>query len=169
MRCSRLPFPQVAAQLMLKHSALAIIPPNATITKAKNISMGAGLQMQTAASEELLAGAWSVLPIDGGCVGRCGGAEPGLPAATEDVLWRQRLPASASAPPQPTPTLRPSAGIIAKQPALLAVAPAALRPHAAAVLELAAVYEFYTLDWLQQQAKEQQKGRPASFATIHGQ
>jgi hypothetical protein len=59
------------------------------------------------------------------------------------------------------------AGIIAKQPALLAVAPAALRPHAEAVLELTAVYEYYTVDWLQQQAKEQQPGRPASFATIH--
>jgi hypothetical protein len=47
-----LPLPpvQVAAQLMLKHPALAIIPPNATITKAKNLSIGAGLQMQTAAS-----------------------------------------------------------------------------------------------------------------------
>jgi hypothetical protein len=42
---------QVATQLMIKHPALAIIPPNATITKAKSLSMGTKLQMQTAAGE----------------------------------------------------------------------------------------------------------------------
>lgn len=36
---------------MIKHPALAIIPPNATITKAKSLSMGTKLQMQTAAGE----------------------------------------------------------------------------------------------------------------------
>ncbi len=59
------------------------------------------------------------------------------------------------------------AGIIAKQPVLLAVPPAALKPYAADVLELSAVYEFYTLDWLQQAAKDQQPQRPTSFASIH--
>jgi hypothetical protein len=52
---------------------------------------------------------------------------------------------------------------------LLAVPPAALQPFAEAVLELSAVYEFYTLDWLQQAAKDQQPQRATSFASIHGQ
>jgi hypothetical protein len=37
---------QIATQLVIKHPALATIPPNATITKAKNISLALGCSMQ---------------------------------------------------------------------------------------------------------------------------
>ncbi|GLC42677.1 hypothetical protein PLESTB_001126300 [Pleodorina starrii] len=40
----------LAAQLALKHAALAAVPPNATITRAKNISMALRISMQGAAS-----------------------------------------------------------------------------------------------------------------------
>jgi len=40
---------------------------------------------------------------------------------------------------------------VAKAPAVLAVAGADLRPHAAAVLDVAASYEYHTLEWLQRQ------------------
>lgn len=36
----------IAAQLVLKHAALAAVPPNATITRAKNISMALRISMQ---------------------------------------------------------------------------------------------------------------------------
>ncbi|GIL77427.1 hypothetical protein Vretimale_2998 [Volvox reticuliferus] len=40
----------IAAQLALKHTALAAVPPNATITRAKNISMALRISMQGAAN-----------------------------------------------------------------------------------------------------------------------
>ncbi|PNH07506.1 hypothetical protein TSOC_006042 [Tetrabaena socialis] len=40
----------IVGQLVLKHAALAAVPPNATITRAKNISMALRMSMQGAAS-----------------------------------------------------------------------------------------------------------------------
>ena len=37
---------EIAVQLVIKHPALASIPPNATITKAKSMSLALGCSMQ---------------------------------------------------------------------------------------------------------------------------
>ncbi|KXZ47674.1 hypothetical protein GPECTOR_33g556 [Gonium pectorale] len=101
----------LAAQLVLKHAALGAVPPNATITRAKNVSMALGISMQGAA------------------------------------------------------------GIIAKEPAFLAVlarCSGELRgtPVPDDVGEVGAAYEFYTMDWLQRQLREMAPGRVTSFASL---
>lgn len=59
---------------------------------------------------------------------------------------------------------------MAKEASLLALAAhnaSALRSATAGLEEIVAIYEYYTMDWLQRQAKELQPARTRSFSSLH--
>lgn len=66
--------------------------------------------------------------------------------------------------------LQTAGTLMAKEPSLLALAAHnsdALRGLTGGLDEIVAVYEYYTMDWLQRQAKELQPARTRSFSSLH--
>ncbi len=54
---------EIAVQLVIKHPALACVPPNATITKAKGMSLALGCTMQVDGEREVGRGAVQYFPL----------------------------------------------------------------------------------------------------------
>jgi hypothetical protein len=133
-----------AAQLLLRHSALAAVPPNATITRAKSMSVATKRGMAVA----------------GDLIARCPAAlilpPPALAAEVEFAAAAAARAAAAAAAAEAA-----EAGGGAKGnggPASISVIDA--------MLDISASFEFYTTQWLMSAARERQPMRETSFSDL---